>query len=309
MPTVTTPTNKASPNLGSDRKNTAFIPGWLDDAGLTLAQFRVYCRISRRAGSEQGECYEKIRVMARGCNLHPDTVREALKDLVKLNLITAEERSGTSKIHRVAPLGNGGRGTPRKRRAYPYQTEGGDPWETEGGVPLGNGVPKGSPSEVTPSKEGEGRGASAPPVSASQGEKRGSREKKQPEPWQDSNDKKRLEKMIEAESEAIARDDNVLAGLIEELKEVNARIAERGKAARQARALKPKPTPQAIPAPQPSPAPVLPKEVEDLAAAIAESVKYRVPQQSNTPEKLHNQYLQARAKEAQEAKEAAQRRN
>lgn len=69
--------------MGDEPKQLeAFIPSVLDEAGLSPAEFRVFCRIKRR-----GECTEGVPKMAVGCKLHPDTIWEALSRFVELNMV------------------------------------------------------------------------------------------------------------------------------------------------------------------------------------------------------------------------------
>jgi DNA-binding MarR family transcriptional regulator len=72
------------------------IPGWLDDAGLRPSVFRVYCRVQRR-----GDCFEGLENIAEACHLRRVTVQTALKELVRIGLITAEFRSGKQTIYRA----------------------------------------------------------------------------------------------------------------------------------------------------------------------------------------------------------------
>jgi hypothetical protein len=80
------------------------VPGWLDDTGLDLRTFRVYCRIARRAG-ERGECFESVYSMARDLGMKPHTVRAALRHLVTIGAIEVR--------------GPGSRGTMRYAMAPP----------------------------------------------------------------------------------------------------------------------------------------------------------------------------------------------
>lgn len=136
--------------MGDERNLEAFIPSVLDDAGLSPAEFRVFCRIKRR-----GECTEGVPKMALGCKLHPDTIWEALSRLVDLNMITRTPRPGASTIFRTLPpadwkipTGKGGaaekEGRPSKP-VTPHRKRGGDyPPEKKGH--------KGNPIEGNPIK-------------------------------------------------------------------------------------------------------------------------------------------------------------
>ena len=76
--------------------NLPFIPIPMDDAGLTPAQFRIVCRVSRR-----GSCFESIEHMGKGCRLAVNTVKKVLPFLVSCNVLSKEKRTGQTSIYRV----------------------------------------------------------------------------------------------------------------------------------------------------------------------------------------------------------------
>jgi GntR family transcriptional regulator len=77
-------TDQSAPN--KTRELGIFMPASVDDFGLTAAQFRVLCHLSRRAGKNR-ECYPSAPSIARVCKLHEDTVWRCLKELEKLQFI------------------------------------------------------------------------------------------------------------------------------------------------------------------------------------------------------------------------------
>lgn len=77
-------------------ENLPFIPRQMDDAGLTPAQFRIVCRVSRR-----GACSESVCNMAKGCRLDVKTVKIVLPFLVSCNVLSKEKRTGQTSIFRV----------------------------------------------------------------------------------------------------------------------------------------------------------------------------------------------------------------
>ena len=93
----------ASPSGQDGRadKGVVFVHSVLDDYGLTPPQFRIYGHLSRRAGS--GVAFPAVASMARICKLHPQTVRKALRFLVKNGFITREHRPGTTPYYRLTP--------------------------------------------------------------------------------------------------------------------------------------------------------------------------------------------------------------
>lgn len=79
-------------------ENLPFIPRQMDDAGLTPAQFRIVCRVSRR-----GVCNESIASIAKGCRLDRKTVKTALPLLVLRCVLAKEKRPGQTSIYTVKP--------------------------------------------------------------------------------------------------------------------------------------------------------------------------------------------------------------
>lgn len=82
----------------SPRQTNPFIPAWLDDAGLTAHQFRIFCRIARR-----GVCHESLKNMAKGCHMKRQTAQDALAALVEINAVVKEKRFGRTSIYTLAP--------------------------------------------------------------------------------------------------------------------------------------------------------------------------------------------------------------
>lgn len=77
-----------------DRRDLGtFIPSYLDDYGLTAAEFRLYAHMGRRAGS--GKCWESIPNMAKHCAIAEKVVRRDLRILVEFGMVAiAEEKPG-----------------------------------------------------------------------------------------------------------------------------------------------------------------------------------------------------------------------
>jgi len=65
-----------------------FVPCTFDDFGLDPYQFRVYCRIVRRAGN--GSCFESVNNIATACGMTKKRVHSALKFLCAHKLIKKE---------------------------------------------------------------------------------------------------------------------------------------------------------------------------------------------------------------------------
>lgn len=135
----------------------AFIPADLDDLGLDPYEFRIYCRLCRRAGS--GVAYESAPNMGTACGISERKVRQVLQTLVKKGLIVGEEAQGHSTKYRLVSLE---RPTPVKNpcttcspapdAALTPAPHAGDPCTTCSPTPAPP-APKGSPSEGNPIKE------------------------------------------------------------------------------------------------------------------------------------------------------------
>lgn len=136
----------------TDGDKLPFIPRQMDDAGLTPAQFRVVCRVSRR-----GACSESVGNMAKGCRLAVNTVKTVLPFLVSCNVLSKEKRTGRTSIFRVK--------SPAQWRIEPSPKDTPAPQTTEGAKRsitqpkihpsnLAQNTPhKGSPIKVLPLRE------------------------------------------------------------------------------------------------------------------------------------------------------------
>lgn len=78
-----------------------FVGRDIDDYGLDPYEFRLYARISRRAGS--GEAWESIANMARACCMSLSRARISLQLLELAGLIESIERPGYSTLRRLTP--------------------------------------------------------------------------------------------------------------------------------------------------------------------------------------------------------------
>ena len=68
------------PDANSAPCRRPFIPAWLDEAGLTAADFRVLANLWRRAG-RRGVCWPAVSSIARTCRLDLKTVWAVLRRL------------------------------------------------------------------------------------------------------------------------------------------------------------------------------------------------------------------------------------
>lgn len=189
--------------------NLPFIPSKLDDAGLTPAQFRIVCRVSRR-----GSCHESIPNIAKGCRLAITTVKTVLPFLVSRRVLSKEKRPGQTSIYKINPPGeweieprpnkHPAQKTPRVGKQPPPQTKGnpsnldqtathkGNPYKA---IPL-RGVPQ--------SLESRDAGLLA-------------------------KDRERIQKQIHEAREAAKPDKDLISGLKTELDSINNEFRRRGK--------------------------------------------------------------------------------
>jgi len=120
-------------------QSPAWISAALDDAGLTPHEFRVLAHVCRRAGdgSNGRGCDASVASMAAVCRMKADTVRQALKALVRGGWLTAWERSGKATSYFPACLGNPSYPSP-ETGAHPSPHTVGDPSRSRGdeGNPL-----------------------------------------------------------------------------------------------------------------------------------------------------------------------------
>lgn len=79
----------------SGQAKTLFVPGWIDDSGLTPVQFRILAHVSRR-----GECCSSADTIAKICRVNRKSVFSALKDLESGGWIERESRFGSTTIIR-----------------------------------------------------------------------------------------------------------------------------------------------------------------------------------------------------------------
>jgi len=58
-----------------------FIPSWLDEAGLSQAEFRLYCHLCRRADNETGIAWPSYETIGEACGMSRKTVWRTLIEL------------------------------------------------------------------------------------------------------------------------------------------------------------------------------------------------------------------------------------
>ncbi len=78
-----------------------FVRREIDDYGLDPYEFRIYARITRRAGN--GDAWESLNNMASACCMSLGRARRALHLLKLAKLIKSSERPGYSTVYRLTP--------------------------------------------------------------------------------------------------------------------------------------------------------------------------------------------------------------
>ena len=78
-----------------------FVRREIDDYGLDPYEFRIYARITRRAGN--GEAWESLTNMASACCMSLSRARRALHLLKLAKLVKSVERPGYSTVYRLTP--------------------------------------------------------------------------------------------------------------------------------------------------------------------------------------------------------------
>lgn len=79
-----------------------FIHSELDDLGLSLAQFRIYAHIARRASS--GKAYPKVATIAQFCGVCENTVRTTIRELEGMGLIQVQRNKNLPSVITLQPV-------------------------------------------------------------------------------------------------------------------------------------------------------------------------------------------------------------
>jgi len=88
--------------IGNRPDDGAWIHSALDDFGLSVAEFRVYCHILRRAGTSAGHYWEGAKNAAKHCRINRTTYDKAIINLERYQMIHITRRKGESSI--ISPL-------------------------------------------------------------------------------------------------------------------------------------------------------------------------------------------------------------
>jgi predicted metal-binding transcription factor (methanogenesis marker protein 9) len=98
---------KAQPATGTGKirpASVAFVHNFLDEYGLDPYEFRLYAHIIRRTGGKtEGVCFASLNKIAKICKMSPRKAQQAMKVLIKANLVTQNKRIGRTDEYRVMP--------------------------------------------------------------------------------------------------------------------------------------------------------------------------------------------------------------
>jgi hypothetical protein len=94
--------NQTQHAIGNRPDDGAWIHSALDDFGLSVAEFRVYCHILRRAGTNTGHYWEGAKNAAKHCRINRTTYDKALINLERYQMIQIERRKGETSL--ISPL-------------------------------------------------------------------------------------------------------------------------------------------------------------------------------------------------------------
>jgi hypothetical protein len=142
--------------------NVLFIHSALDEAGLTVHAFRIYCHLARRAGKD-GAAYPGAESMAALCRMKRDTVFAALRELEGRGMLERRKRHGSSNEYwltkasqwrQISPVPN--EGTSPETGLHPSPQTGLHPSPQTGrkGIPSEGNPRKGNPEALPAASQG-----------------------------------------------------------------------------------------------------------------------------------------------------------
>ena len=73
----------------SERKYFTMLPNLIDDLGLSVYAFRLYCHIKRVTG-EDGKCWQSTETLVKACRMSVHSVVDAKRELKDAKLITVK---------------------------------------------------------------------------------------------------------------------------------------------------------------------------------------------------------------------------
>lgn len=96
--------SKSSSRIDEPPESVAYIHGFLDEYGLDPYEFRLYAHIVRRTGGKpEGVFFASLTKSGGICDMSVRKAQQALKVLLKANLIKQTKRQGRTDEYRVTP--------------------------------------------------------------------------------------------------------------------------------------------------------------------------------------------------------------
>jgi len=80
--------------------NAIFMPSQIDDAGLSVFAFRLYCHIARRANKENGLAWPGLDSISKTCGFSKNTVLAAITELEKRQMLRVTRSDGGRQSNR-----------------------------------------------------------------------------------------------------------------------------------------------------------------------------------------------------------------
>jgi predicted metal-binding transcription factor (methanogenesis marker protein 9) len=82
--------------------SVAFVHNYLDEFGLDPYEFRLYAHVVRRTGGKpEGVCFASLTKIGKLCKMSPRKAQQAMKVLLKANLVTQSKRKGRTDEYHV----------------------------------------------------------------------------------------------------------------------------------------------------------------------------------------------------------------
>jgi hypothetical protein len=142
--------------------NVTFVHSALDEAGLSVHAFRVYCHLARRAGKD-GAAYPGAVSMAAVCRMKRDTVFTALRELEGRGMLERQKRHGSSNEYwltkasqwrQISPVPNEGASPETGLHPSPQTGLHPSPQTGRKGIPSEGNPRKGNPEAMPTASQG-----------------------------------------------------------------------------------------------------------------------------------------------------------
>lgn len=159
----------------SERKYFTMLPNMIDDIGLSVYAFRLYCHFKRVTG-EVGKCWQSTETLSKACRMSAHSVVDAKKELKEAKLITikAVKRPGGGRGFHVITIRdvwekNLKHCSAMKSGQEPTDSEqvpGGNLQDSTGNLQVPDMQRKNNPHELSTTEVNTGRGGRVSPTQA-----------------------------------------------------------------------------------------------------------------------------------------------